>query len=133
MLLGAWIDHFTRVGPIALSVLGALTVLAIAIDIAATVLGAKRAGASRQALVGAALGTVVGLFFSLPGLVLGPFVGAVIGELMARSPLERATRVGVATWLGMLVAVVARLAILFAMIGIFVLTYVLSRPHAAMV
>jgi uncharacterized protein YqgC (DUF456 family) len=128
MLAGAWIDHFTRVGAITLAILGALTVLALAIDFAATVLGAKRAGASRLALIGAAVGTVVGLFFGLPGLLLGPFVGAVVGELMARRSLEDAARVGIATWLGLLVATIARLAILCTMIGIFVLTYLFNGP-----
>jgi uncharacterized protein YqgC (DUF456 family) len=130
MVLGAWIDQFTRVGGWVLTVLGVLTLLAIAIDFAATVLGAKRAGASRQALVGAGLGTLVGLFFSLPGLILGPFIGAVLGELLANSSLERATRVGVATWIAMLVAAVARLAIVCAMVGIFALTYFLHRPRS---
>jgi uncharacterized protein len=131
MLLGAWIDHFTRVGPIALVVLGAMTLLALAVDFAATVLGAKRAGASRQAVIGAAIGTLVGLFLGLPGLLLGPFIGAVVGELMATRSLETATRVGIATWIGMLVAAVTRLAILCAMIGIFVATYLWNAPHTA--
>lgn len=130
MVLGAWIDHFNRVGGVVLTVLGLLTLLAIAVDFGATVLGAKRAGASRQALAGAAIGTLVGLFFSVPGLLLGPFIGAVIGELLAKSSFETAARVGVATWIAMLVGAVARLAILCAMIGIFVLTYVLHRPHS---
>lgn len=131
MVLGAWIDHFTRVGGIVLTVLGVLTLLALAIDFGATVFGAKRAGASRQALAGAAIGTLVGLFFSLPGLLIGPFVGAVIGELLANSSFETATRVGIATWIALLVAAVARLAIMCAMIGIFVLTYWLHAPHTA--
>jgi uncharacterized protein YqgC (DUF456 family) len=130
MLLGAWIDGFSRVGAITLAVLGALMVLAMAIDFAATVLGAKRAGASRLALVGASLGTFVGLFFGIPGLLLGPFVGAVAGELLARRSVESATRVGIATWIGLLVATIARLAILCTMIGTFVLTYLISgRSH----
>jgi uncharacterized protein YqgC (DUF456 family) len=128
MLLGAWIDHFTRVGWITLGVLGALAVLSIAIDFAATVLGAKRAGASHLALIGAGIGTLVGIFFGLPGLLLGPFVGAVIGELLARRSLEGAARVGIATWLGLLIAAVARLAILITMIGTFVITYSTNTP-----
>jgi uncharacterized protein len=129
MLLGAWIDHFTRIGALVLVVLGVLALLAIAVDFAATVLGAKRAGASRLALIGAALGTLVGLFFGLPGLLLGPFLGAMIGELLASRSIETATRVGIATWIALLAAAVARLAILCAMIGIFALTYFLNAPQ----
>ena len=52
IVLGAWIDDFTRVGPVALTVVAVLAVLAWVLDYVAGLLGARRAGASRQALVG---------------------------------------------------------------------------------
>ncbi|HEY0975166.1 MAG TPA: DUF456 family protein [Solimonas sp.] len=121
--LGAWIDGYTRVGGFTIGVLAALTVLALVLDIVASALGAKRVGASPQAVTGAVLGSIVGLFFGLPGLVLGPFVGAVVGELTARSGAERAATVGVATWIGLLLGALAKLAISLAMLGIFVFAY----------
>jgi uncharacterized protein YqgC (DUF456 family) len=127
MLLAAWIDHFTRIGWITLTVLGVLTALALGIDILATVMGAKRAGASRLALLGAAIGTVVGLFFGIPGILLGPFVGAAAGELVSRRSVEAAARVGVATWIALLISSVAKAAILCLMIGIFVAAYLVHR------
>jgi uncharacterized protein YqgC (DUF456 family) len=123
MLLAAWIDHFTRIGWITLTVLGVLTAFALGIDIFATVLGAKRAGASRLALLGAAIGTVVGLFFGFLGILLGPFVGAAIGEFVSRRSVEGAARVGAATWLALLISSIAKAAILCLMIGIFVAAY----------
>lgn len=119
MLLAAWAGDFTRVGPLTLIVLGVLTVLALAVDFFAGLLGARRFGASPHALWGAAIGTVVGLFFHLPGLILGPFVGALLGELLAGSALKRATQVGVGAWLGFVFGTLAKIALCFTMLGVF--------------
>lgn len=120
MLVAAWADDFTRVGAPTLVVLGILTALTVVIDVVASLLGAKKVGASRHALIGAAIGTVVGLFFGLPGLLLGPFVGALLGELLAGGTLRRATGVGVGTWLGFIFGTVVKIGLCFAMLGIFV-------------
>ena len=123
LLLAAWTDGFAHVGVFTLFVLGALTVLALAIDFVAGMLGAKKVGASRYAVIGAALGTLLGLFFGLPGLLLGPFVGALLGELVAGGTLRKATGVGVGAWLGFLVGAVAKLGVCFAMLGIFAFAF----------
>ncbi len=125
MLLAAWIDHFQRIGWITLTILGALMVLVFVIDIVAGLLGAKRVGASRLALVGAAVGTIVGMFFGIVGILVAPFIGAVVGELIARGQLEPAARVGFATWLGMAVGALAKIAIVLAMLGIFAASYLI--------
>lgn len=125
LLLAAWVDHFEKVGWFTLSVLAILTVLTFVVDFMAASLGAKRVGASWAALAGAALGMIVGLFFSIPGLILGPFVGAVLGEYLARKDWAQARRVGVGTWLGMLLGIAGKLALIFTMVGIFVLAYVI--------
>lgn len=119
MLLAAWADHFAHVGTFTLIVLGVLTVLALIVDFVAGMLGAKRVGASRYAVIGAMLGTLLGVFFSLPGLLLGPFVGALLGELVAGGTLRKATGVGVGAWLGFVIGAVAKLGLCFAMLGIF--------------
>ena len=126
MLLAAWADHFAHVGTFTLIVLGVLTVIAIVVDFVAGIVGAKRVGASRYAVVGAALGTLIGIFFGLPGLLLGPFVGALVGELVAGGSVRKATGVGVGTWLGFLLGAVLKLAICFAMLGIFALAFLLG-------
>lgn len=123
MLLAAWIDHFQRIGWITVTILGLLTALVFAIDIIAGFLGAKRVGASRLALVGATIGTIVGLFFGIVGILLGPFLGAVIGELIARGELQPAARVGFGTWLGMAIGALAKIAVVLAMLGVFITSY----------
>ncbi len=122
--LAAWIDDYTRVSGWTLGVLGVLTLLAMAVDLVATALGAKKVGASRQAIAGAMIGTFAGLFFGgIFGLLLGPFVGAVAGEMIARGRLDQAMDVGIATWMGLLFGTLAKLALSLAMVGIFVAAY----------
>jgi uncharacterized protein YqgC (DUF456 family) len=123
-LLGAWIDDFSRVSGWTIGVLAALTVLAWVVDLVAAALGAKRAGASRLAIVGAALGTVAGIITGLWGLLFMPLAGAAIGEFVAERNVVRAGTVGVATWIGLLLGTAAKVAIVFAMVGIFVFALV---------
>jgi uncharacterized protein YqgC (DUF456 family) len=120
IFLGAWIDDFTRVGWGILTVVTALAVMAWVLDYVAGLLGAKRAGASGLALVGAAVGTVIGLFMGFVGVLFMPLVGATIGDLIARRDQRAALRVGVATWLGIMAGLIAKVVIAFMMIGIFV-------------
>ncbi|MCS6995826.1 MAG: DUF456 domain-containing protein [Casimicrobiaceae bacterium] len=120
IVLGAWIDGFGRV-PVWVVVLCAfLAALAWLADYVATVLGAKRAGASTLALIGAALGTIAGLFLGLVGVLVMPFLGAVAGELIARRRAPQAVKVGLATWIGLLVGTIVKVVIVFTMVGIFV-------------
>ena len=121
--LGAWIDDYARVGGWTVVVIGVLGAIAMAMDLVATALGAKKVGASRQAITGAAVGTFVGVFFGLPGIVLGPFVGAVVGEVLARGNLEQAMSVGVGTWMGLLFGTLAKLALSLVMVGVFAFAY----------
>jgi len=124
IVLGAWIDDFTHVGTTTLAVVTVLAVLSWVLDYVAGLLGAQRAGASRQALVGAALGTVAGLFMGLVGVLFMPLVGTEAGEYLARradaGAHGQALKVGVATWLGIMAGLLAKVVIAFMMLGIFV-------------
>ena len=119
LLLGAWIDDFTRVSEVTVVLLTLLAALAWALDFVAGLMGAKRAGASTQALVGAAVGTVVGIFMGLIGVLFMPLIGAGIGEYWAQKNQQRAAKVALATWLGLILGMVAKVVIAFVMVGIF--------------
>lgn len=122
LVLAAWAEGFEHVGWGTLALLGAIAFLGYFIDFAAGAFGAKRFGASRAGIAGAALGGLVGLFFGLPGVLLGPFVGAVAGELLiARRKPEAAGRAGVGAALGLALGAAAKLALAFTMLGIFLL------------
>lgn len=120
MWLAAWVGDYAVIGTGVLVLLGVLAGLAVLLDLIAGVLGARRIGASPKALWGAAIGTVVGMFFGLAGLLLGPFVGAVIGEASAGRAIRRSTHVGIATWIGLLFGTLAKVALSFTMLGVFV-------------
>ena len=119
IVLGAWIDDFTRVGWATVTVVSVLAVLAWVLDYVAGMMGAKKAGASREALIGAALGTVAGLFMGLIGVFFMPLVGAAVGEYIAQRDHARAAHVGVATWVGIMLGMIAKVVIAFMMIGAF--------------
>ena len=104
---------------------GAMIVVVGASGVVAGLMGARRAGASRQALIGAAIGTVAGLFTGLVGVLFMPLVGATAGEYLARRDEQRAVHVGIATWLGILLGMVAKVGIAFVMVGIFAAALVL--------
>jgi uncharacterized protein len=125
LLTAAWIENFQKIGWPTLLILGALMLLAMAIDFLAALIGAKRVGASKYALIGAALGSVIGLFAGLIGIFIFPFVGAVAGEMIARNNLHHAAKVGLATWIGLLLGSVAKLALAITMVGVFVVSYLL--------
>ena len=125
LLCAAWADNFQKVGWFTLSILAILMVMTFVVDFLASRWGAKRVGASWLALLGAFVGTIVGLFFNVPGLIFGPFLGAVAGEWLAVRNLRQAGKVGLGTWLGMILGIAAKLALVFAMVGIFALAYML--------
>lgn len=119
LLLGAWIEDFVYVGMGTLIALAAMTALIFAADAAGTAFGARRYGASGRAVLGAAIGSLIGLVFGLVGILIGPFIGAVIGELSARPGVVRAARAGWGATIGIAIAAAAKLALGFAMVGVF--------------
>jgi uncharacterized protein YqgC (DUF456 family) len=117
--LAAWIDGFARIPLWLLGVFAVMTIAAWLVDYVAAALGAKRAGASRYAIIGAAIGTIAGIVTGLWGLLFMPLLGAAIGEYLAQRDAWRAGKVGMATWIGLLLGTVAKLALVLAMVGIF--------------
>jgi uncharacterized protein YqgC (DUF456 family) len=99
--------------------------MAWVVDYIAAVAGAKRVGASKLAIIGAAIGTVAGVFSGLWGLLFMPLLGAAIGEYVAQRDARRAGKVGVATWIGLLLGSAAKVAIVLTMIGMFLFALLL--------
>lgn len=125
MLLAAWAGGFEEVGGWMLGLLGILTLLSLGIDFMASAMGAKRVGASRLALIGAIVGTFAGLAFGIVGVFIGPFVGALVGELIHGRKVGQAAKVGLGTWLGILLGTALKLGLAFAMLGLFALAWFL--------
>ncbi|GAB2586361.1 DUF456 family protein [Dyella jejuensis] len=116
--LAAAVDGYRHIGSTWLIILGALAAFGVMMDFVAASLGAKRVGASSLAVWGASIGTVAGLFFSLPGLVLGPFIGALLGELVSGKSVLRSTHVGIGTWLGLLLGALVKLVLSIVIVAL---------------
>src|ERR1700730_15450847 len=123
----AHVDQYRHLGLWWLVGIALVGAVGLTIDLVAGALGAKRVGASRRAVWGALLGTVVGLFFGLPGLLLGPFVGAVLGELASGSSIMRSTHVGVRAWVGLIFGTIIKLVSSLTMVALFGAGWWLNR------
>jgi uncharacterized protein YqgC (DUF456 family) len=123
LLLAAWADGFTKVGPFPLIILGLITAATHVVDFYLTAKGAKHFGASPRAAIGAAIGVLAGLFFGIPGLLIGPFIGAVIGEYTVQRKLRPAGRAGFGAWLGLIFGIAVKLGLVFGMLAIFLLAF----------
>ncbi len=122
--IAAWSDGFDRVGIGTLVVLALLTALSLALDLATSAFTTRRLGGTRAAAIGAALGTLAGLPFGLLGLFLGPFAGAALGEYLSVKDAARAGRAGAGSWVGLALAIAARFAVAFSMLGLFMLAWI---------
>ena len=132
---GAWLDDFTRVPVWVVVLCAVLGALAFATDYVAAAMGAKRVRASGWAIIGAAIGTIAGIFTGFVGLLFMPLVGAMAGEWFAQRKKTaehlvdsaqhhtRAMKVGAATWIGMMVGTAVKLALTFVMVGAFAAAY----------
>jgi len=125
LFAAAWAEKFAYAGAKTLAVLGIMAAFMYVLDFLAGAFGAKHFGASRLAVIGATLGAIVGIFFGIPGILLGPFIGAVLGELFNRPNLRTAGMAGIGATAGLVLGIAAKLSLAFAMLGIFVFMHVL--------
>jgi len=119
-LVYAIATDFAPVGAGRLVVLALLAIAGWALEHVAGALGARRAGGSRAAVVGALLGALVGLAFAPLGLLLGPLAGAILGELVSGRDPAGSVRTGIGTALGVLGGVVAHFTFALTMVALFV-------------
>ena len=119
LLFGAWAEDFRYIGVWTLLLLAGMAALTYVVEVAASLLGVKKYGGSHRAMAGALFGGIVGLFFGIPGILFGPFLGAVGGELSLQRSLDQASRAGWGTVVGLAIGVAGKLAIGIAMIGLF--------------
>lgn len=119
LFIAAWAEDFAYVGTWTLVALGLLAALTYVADFVAGAFGAKKFGASRKAMIGATIGAVVGIFFGLPGIVLGPFAGAMIGEYIEHPDVFKAGNAGLGATLGLALGIAAKMSLAFTMLGLF--------------
>jgi len=123
----AGVDGYHHLGLGWLLGIAAVGVVGLVVDLLAGALGAKRMGASSQAVWGALIGTVIGLFFGIPGLLIGPFLGAVLGELSAGNSVLRSAHAGAGAWLGLMFGTIIKLVSSLMMVALFGAGWWLNR------
>lgn len=111
LILLSWAKNWQVFSQTFLMVMGSLTALLIILDYLAPALGAKKYGASKPGLWGSAIGMVIGIFFIPPwGIILGAFVGALVGELLAGKSGKKALRAGWGILIGSVLGIGLKLA-----------------------
>jgi len=129
LVLAAAIVHKLYFGPtgagwIVLTILALITIVSLVMDYLSTVYGAKQLGATRWGSWGSIVGLIVGMFFSLPGLLIGPFLGALAFEMVGGRNLKASSKAGFGATLGLLAGSLGRIACCLAMMGLFTVNVV---------
>lgn len=106
----------------AMTMLVLITALALIMDYLASIYGAKRFGATRRGMVGAVVGGLVGLFFNLPGILLGPFIGATLFEMIGGREFKPSAQAGLGATLGLFAGAVGKVICCLAMMLLFTLS-----------
>ena len=100
--------------------LGGLTVFVVVMDYLAGAVGARKFGGSREGMIGSIILAFIGfIYLNLPGLILGTFGGALLGELINGRNLREATRSGLGALLGFLAGSLFKMMTSIVMIGLF--------------
>lgn len=124
-LLYAFITKFSEITVNVILILGILTAISMFLQYTASLITTKKVGASRYGLIGALIGGIVGFMtLNIIGLLLGQFLGAILGELLTKTELKQSFRIGLATFIGYILGVVAESTIAIIMILIFILKIV---------
>jgi uncharacterized protein YqgC (DUF456 family) len=131
ILLGAVAHKLMLPGDLswmALAWIAGFWVVSMLADVGGVLLGTRWFGGSKWGMTGAGGGALIGVFFSLPALVLGTVLGAVVAEkLIAKRSGADSLRAGVGAATGFVISTLARLACAMVMIGLFVAAVAGSR------
>jgi uncharacterized protein len=124
IVLAAAIVHKLVMGPRSIGwfvilLLVGLTVFSLVLDYLASMFGAKWLGATKKGMIGAMVGLIVGLFFNLPGVLLGPFIGAGLFEMMGGREWKTAMKAGAGATLGMFAGALGKFICCLVMMAVF--------------
>lgn len=123
--VGLLLLHFTsyaEYSPLFLIVWGIVVTVIQILDTVVPAWGTKRLGGSKWGMWGSAIGVIFGLFLGPWGILVGPFIGAVVGELLHGNSADVALKSGFGSFVGFLVGTIAKLII----VGFFIYYYIVA-------
>ena len=104
-----------------LVVITLLYIASLVLDWISGAIGAKWFGSSKYGVIGAIVGGIIGLFFSLPGLIIGPIIGVFAFEMIfAKKEVKEASNSTVGTVVGGIAGVFAKVLLALGMAGWYV-------------
>jgi len=121
--LGLILLHISRFAQFSKSILITLaivTVVVTIVDYVVPIWGTKKFGGSKYGTRGATVGLIIGLFLGPPGIIIGPFLGAIVGELIFKDDMKYAVKAGFGSLLGFLTGIGLKLAASLVMTFYFV-------------
>ena len=122
--LGLLILHFTDVIPMNWTFLIIPLVIALEIwllDYIIPAIGTKKFGGSKYGMIGTTLGLIIGLIFLGPfGIIIGPFLGAYIGERMNNNDSKTATKAAFGSFLGFLTSTFIKFIVAIIYFGLYI-------------
>lgn len=111
LLLLSWTKNWQIFSPFFLIIMGAIATFLMVFDYIAPAIGAKKYGASKSGLWGSVIGMIVGILFLPPwGLIVGAFIGALIGEMATGKSGRKALHAGWGILLGTVFGIGLKLA-----------------------
>lgn len=91
---------------------GLITLAVSLLDYLLPIYGTKKYGGSRQGVYGGLAGLLIGLFFFPPlGIIIGPFLGAFLGEMLSGKTAATSLRAGFGSFIGFLSGTAAKLVV----------------------
>ena len=101
---------------------GAACAVVLVLDYVVPAFGAKKFNCSKLGVFGCIVGTLIGIFFAPWGILVGPFTGAVVGELIAGKKFSSSLKGGFGAFLGFIFGVALKLAYWACCVGWFVVS-----------
>ena len=123
--VGLLLLHLTEVIPMNYTFLGvtfAAAVLIYILDYFVPAIGTKRFGGTKYGVYGTTIGLIVGILAPIPfGFIIGPFVGALVGEILAKQTGPNAIKAAFGPFLGFLAGTFMKFILACVYVGLFVL------------
>jgi uncharacterized protein len=98
-----------------LLIFAGITIIVTVLDYVIPMAGTKRFGGTRYGMWGCTIGLIVGIFIPPWGLIIGPFAGAFVGELLGNASTENALRAALGSFIGFLFGTLLKLIVCFVM------------------